>query len=221
MFNHIKHEFPTLIQENVDGVRYYLGENGEKYPSVTTVLSDYGKASIMEWRKRVGEEAANKISRTATTRGTSVHKFIEDYLNNEEIDVSSMMPNVKQVFFPMKTELEKINNIHCLETKLHSHILKIAGTVDCIAEYDGVMSVIDFKTSRRLKKREEIANYFMQGTAYSVMFEELTDQAYPIEQIVILIGVDGKSFAQVLKVKPMEYAPMLKEYILNYRKQMV
>ena len=146
--------------------------------------------------------------------------MIEKYLNNEEIDMMSLMPNVKGLFVNMRKELDKMNNIHCLESKLHSHILKLAGTVDCIAEYDGVMSVIDFKTSRRLKRKEDIANYFMQGTAYSVMFEELTNQAFPVQQIVILIGVDGKDFAQVLKVKPMEYAPMLKEYILRYRETM-
>jgi ATP-dependent exoDNAse (exonuclease V) beta subunit len=220
MFNHVSHEFPKLLQENTDGTRYYVTPNGERYPSVTTILADYKKKEILEWRERVGEKTANRISKAATTRGTSVHSVIEKYLNNEEIDMMSLMPNVKGLFVHMRKELDKMNNIHCLESKLHSHILKLAGTVDCIAEYDGVMSVIDFKTSKRLKRKEDIANYFMQGTAYSVMFEELTNQAFPIEQIVILIGVDGKDFAQVLKVKPMEYAPMLKEYILRYRQTM-
>lgn len=221
MFDHIRHEFPSLLTENLDGTRYYVTPTGERYPSVTTVLSDYKKKEIMEWRERVGEKVANRVSRTATTRGTSVHTVIEKYLNNEEVDYQSMMPNVKSLFVPMRKELDKMNNIHCLESKMHSHILKLAGTVDCIAEYDGVMSVIDFKTSRRLKRKDDIANYFMQGTAYGVMFEELTDQQHPIEQIVILIGVDGKDFAQVLKVKPMEYAPMLREYIQRYRQKMV
>jgi len=220
MFNHVSHEFPKLLQENADGTRYYVTPNGERYPSVTTILADYKKKEILEWRERVGEKTANRISKAATTRGTSVHSVIEKYLNNEEIDMMSLMPNVKGLFVNMRKELDKMNNIHCLESKLHSHILKLAGTVDCIAEYDGVMSVIDFKTSRRLKRKEDIANYFMQGTAYSVMFEELTNQEFPIQQIVILIGVDGKDFAQVLKVKPMEYAPMLKEYILRYRETM-
>lgn len=221
MFNHIRHEFPSLLTENLDGTRYYVTPTGERYPSVTTILADYKKKEIMEWRERVGEKVANRVSRTATTRGKSVHKVIENYLNNEEVDYQSLMPNVKGLFVPMRKELDKMNNIHCLESKMHSHILKLAGTVDCIAEYDGVMSVIDFKTSRRLKRKDDIANYFMQGTAYSVMFEELTDQQYPIEQIVILIGVDGKDFAQVLKVKPMEYAPMLREYIQRYKQKMV
>lgn len=220
MFNHVSHVFPKLLQENTDGTRYYVTPNGERYPSVTTILADYKKKEILEWRERVGEKTANRISKAATTRGTSVHSVIEKYLNNEEIDMMSLMPNVKGLFVNMRKELDKMNNIHCLESKLHSHILKLAGTVDCIAEYDGVMSVIDFKTSRRLKRKEDIANYFMQGTAYSVMFEELTNQEFPVQQIVILIGVDGKDFAQVLKVKPMEYAPMLKEYILRYRQTM-
>lgn len=200
MFNHIHHDFPQLLQENADGKRVYVAPNGEKYPSVTTVIADYGKEAILEWRKKVGEEKANEISRKATTRGTSVHKVLEAYLNNEDISSFEMMPNVKSLFVRMKQELDdKINNIHCLEDKLYSHELKLAGTVDCIAEYKGVLSVIDFKTSVRLKKKENIGGYFMQGAAYATMFNEMTN--LNIEQVVILIGVDTANFCQTLIVK--------------------
>jgi genome maintenance exonuclease 1 len=217
MFNHIRHEFPKLIQENTESGRFYVGPEGDHYPSVTTVLSEYNKQGILEWRKKVGDKVADEISKKATTRGTRIHAIIEDYINNNDVNLGSLMPNDKQMFLAMKKELDKIDNVHCLESKMYSTVMKLAGTVDCIAEYDGVLSVIDFKTSRRLKKKNQIENYFMQGTAYSVMFEELTDQMYPIKQVVILIGVDDKDFAQVLKVNPMDYVRMLKEYIDLYR----
>ena len=115
VFNHIRHEFPQLLQENADGKRVYVAPNGEKYPSVTTVIADHGKEAILEWRKRVGDEKANEISRKATTRGTSVHKVLEMHLNNEDVSSVEMMPNVKSLFVRMKQELnEKVNNIHCL-----------------------------------------------------------------------------------------------------------
>ncbi len=143
MFNHIHHDFPKLLQENVDGTRHYVTPTGERYPSVTTVLSDYGKEGIIEWRKKVGEAKANEISRKATTRGTSVHKALEMYLKNEDVSSLEMLPNVKSLFVRMKQEIDsKVNNIHCLEDKLFSHKLGLAGTVDCIAEHNGVLSVM-------------------------------------------------------------------------------
>ena len=218
MFNHIRHDFPQLLQENTDGKRLYVAPNGERYPSVTTVIADHGKEAILEWRKRVGDEKANEISRKATTRGTSVHKVLEAYLNNEDTSGFDMMPNVKSLFVRMKQELEsKVNNIHCLESRLFSHELKLAGTVDCIAEYKGVLSVIDFKTSIRLKKKENIGGYFMQGAAYATMFNEMTN--LNIEQIVILIGVDTANFCQTLTIKGDEihhYRQELQKYIDGY-----
>ena len=199
MFNHVSHNFPVLLQENVDGSRRYVTPTGEKYPSVTTVLADYNKEGILEWRKKVGEEKANEISRKATTRGTGVHKALEMYLNNEDTSTLQMMPNVKSLFVRMKQEIDaKVNNIHCLESKLFSHKLKLAGTVDCIAEHEGVLSVIDFKTSIRLKRKENIGNYFMQCAAYADMFTEMT--SLPIKQVIVLIGVDTANFCQTLKI---------------------
>ena len=221
MFNHIHHDFPKLVQENVDGTRCYVTPTGERYASVTTVLSNYKKKELMEWRAKVGEEKANEISRKATTRGTGVHKAIERHLLNEEIDVlrENMMPNVRNLFVKMKKELVKINNIHCLESKLFSHELQLAGQVDCVAEYNGVLSVIDFKTSVRLKKKEDIENYFMQGVAYGTMFTELT--GLPFEQVVIIIGVDTADFCQTMFVKGDDLKPYrnkLQWYIDEYYK---
>ena len=218
MFNHIHHDFPQLLTENVLGSRMYVAPNGQRYPSVTTVIADHGKEAILEWRKKVGDEKANEISRKATTRGTGVHKALETYLNNEDTFELNMMPNVKSLFVRMKQELdEKVNNIHCLEDKLYSHNLKLAGTVDCIAEYKGVLSVIDFKTSIRLKKKENIGGYFMQGAAYATMFNEMTN--LNIEQVVILIGVDTANFCQTLIVKSDEiqhHRQELQKYIDAY-----
>lgn len=221
MFNHIKHDFPQLLQENLEGRRVYVAPNGERYPSVTTVLSDYNKEGLMEWRAKVGEAKANQISRTATNRGTGVHKALELYLQNQDLTDHEMMPNVKSLFVRMKKELdEKVNNIHCLEDKLFSHQLKLAGTVDCIAEYKGELAVIDFKTSIRLKKKEHIGNYFMQGAAYATMFTEMT--GIEINKVVILIGVDTANFCQTMYASGdelAEYKAQLHTYIDAYTKK--
>jgi genome maintenance exonuclease 1 len=214
MFTHIEHNFPQLLRETVDGTRMYISPTGERYPSVTTVLSDYNKEGLKEWRARVGETKANEISRKATTRGTSVHKVIEKFLKNEDVSNIEMLPNVKSLFVRMKEELsEKVNNIHCLESPLFSHELKLAGTVDCIAEHNGILSVIDFKTSIRLKKKEQIGNYFMQAAAYRTMFHEMTGLL--AKQVVILIGVDTANFCQTLVVKEDELE-LHKQELLKY-----
>ena len=217
-FKHVTHDFPTLLREQSEAGRFYVTPDGKKYPSVTTVIADHGKEAILEWRKRVGDEKANEVSRKATTRGTGVHKALETYLNNEDTSGLNMMPNVKSLFVRMKQELDdKVNNIHCLEDRLFSHDLKLAGTVDCIAEYKGVLSVIDFKTSIRLKKKENIGGYFMQGAAYATMFNEMT--GLNIDQIVILIGVDTANFCQTLIIRGDEihyYRQELQKYIDAY-----
>jgi hypothetical protein len=216
-FTHIPREFPKLLQENVNGERMYLTPDGNKYPSVTTVLSDYNKEGILQWRKNVGEEKANEITRKATTRGTRVHKIIEKYLMNEEIrNLDEMMPDAKSIFFKMKSELNNIDNIMCLETRMFSHELKIAGTVDCVAEYKGKLSVIDFKTSTRLKKKADIENYFMQASAYGVMFSE--HSGLQIENFVIMIGVDDAAFTQILSVDSSEILTY-KDQLLKFRHQ--
>lgn len=185
MFNHIHHDIPKLNRVDSPDGRVYETPTGKKYPSVTSIVGMLGKKEIMEWRQRVGEEEANRVSQRATKRGTSIHSLCESYLKNEEVTPSMFD---LRMFNSLTPFLNKINNIHCLETQLFSHHLQTAGTVDCIAEYEGKLSVIDFKSSRRVKTVEEIHAYFLQTSAYAVMFEELTGVS--INRLVIIMGVD-------------------------------
>ena len=187
MFEHIHHDIPKLVRIDSEGGRVYETPTGTKYPSVTSVIGILGKAAIHEWRARVGEEEANRVSARAAKRGTSIHSLCEDYLLNKEVK-----PNIfdLEVFNSIKPRLDRISEVHCLETQLFSHHLRVAGTVDCIARYAGKMSVIDFKTSKRMKTRDEIHTYFMQTAAYAVMFEELT--GIPVSQLVIIMAVDDE-----------------------------
>lgn len=217
-FEHIK--LPELQfdleSQTTESGRLYLTPTGKKYPSVTTVLSHYNAKAIAEWRERVGHEEANKISGRASRRGTKLHSVCEKYLLNEinELKMHSMMPNIKELFLKVKPYIDNnITKVYALEQSLYSDNLRIAGRVDCIAEWDGVLSVIDFKTSTRAKRKESIQNYFMQCTAYAEMFYELTGTQ--IHQSIVLIGVEEDS-GQIFTEKTSDYYPLLKEYIERY-----
>ncbi len=207
-----------LETETINGKRFYKTPEGLLYPSVTTITSQHGKDKILEWRKRVGEEEANRISTRASNRGTKVHKICENYLNNEEdyartnpAHIHKTMPDTIAMFKSLQPLLdEHVNNIHALEIPLYSHHLKVAGRVDCIAEYDGKLSIIDFKTSSKLKEESWIKGYFMQCSAYAVMYEERT--GIPVSQIVIMIAVDSEH-PQVFIKKRNDY---IKDFI-SYR----
>ena len=218
MFNHLEPvQLPELKARNVDGKRFYETENGEAYPSITTVLSQRDKKGLMEWRKRVGEEVANHIGRKAANRGTALHNMVEDYLNN--LDQVELTEKHKKnflawcMFNEFKPILNNINNIHTQEAQLFSEKYTVAGRVDCIAEYEGELSVIDFKTSSGEKKEEWITNYFIQGSAYAEMYEERTGT--PIENIVILVVTEDGS-TQVFKKNKKDYLPLLKEAIEEF-----
>jgi genome maintenance exonuclease 1 len=170
-----------------DGRRFYTLPDGTRLPSVTTVIGAQKKASIMAWRKRVGEEKANAISKKASGRGTKVHLMCEDYLNNKPLP--NMMPDVKEMFLSIKPTLNRINNIHYQEQSLWSTQLGMAGRSDCIGEFDGELSSIDFKTSSRVKAREDILDYFWQTTAYALMYEELV--GIIINKLVIIMAVEN------------------------------
>ena len=187
MFNHVPVEIGKLVQVNAKGGRYYETPSGAKYPSVTSVTRLHNLESIQAWKDKVGEEEAGKISRRALARGNKIHSLAEKYLLNEG-DLSDDFS--KTDFGVMIPYLDKINNIHCLETQLYSDHLKTAGTVDCIGEYDGKLTVIDFKTSAKLKKREWVKDYFMQCSAYAVMYEERTGT--PIERLLLIINVEDE-----------------------------
>ena len=179
-----------LKTETVDGKRRYVTPTGEKYPSVTTVLSDYKKQGIKEWRKRVGNEKANKISRQASNRGTKVHKICENYLNNENNLYENFTPDNIDMFKSIQPILNEIDVVYAQERTLFSHHLKTAGRVDCVGKFRGKPHIIDFKTSTNPKKWEWIDNYFMQGSAYSVMWEEMTGISIPYMAIIIAVVND-------------------------------
>ena len=185
MKNFIYHDFPKL--ERVDGPegRVYNTPTGKQYPSITRVTGMLTEDSIKQWRSRVGNEEANKISTKAANRGTRIHTLCENFLQGKPVE-----PDMFDVEFwnEFKPYVDKIDNIHALESKLYSDKLQVAGTVDCIGDYEGVPNIIDFKTSGKPKDINNIQHYFLQATAYSVMFEELTGIIIP--DITILIGVD-------------------------------
>lgn len=217
-FNHLYNDpvICTLNREEVDGKRFYVSPSGRKLPSVTTFLGHFKKASIMEWRRRVGEEEANKISAKASRRGTKFHSLMESYLSNQEgFLTEDLMPDVKQAFYDFKSTVDRIDNIHYIETMLYSEALGLAGQVDCIGEFDGVPSIIDFKTSNKIKKEEWIENYFEQCTCYSLMYEEMTGRRH--DQIVVLISVDQEPKPQVFVKQRKDYIPGLIEKIKQFR----
>lgn len=209
MFNHVK-QLEDFAQDKTapDGSRRYFTKSGAAYPSVTTVLSVLSRDSIKEWRKRVGAEEANKVSRQASTRGTKIHLLCEDILNNKEIDTSNMSLLDKETFKNFRPLLDRIDNIHGQEIALYSDHLRLAGRVDCIAEFDGKLSIIDFKTSSKPKRKEWIESYFAQAAGYAIMYEERT--GIPINRSVIMIAVEGDD-PQIFVEKRDNFVPLLLE----------
>jgi genome maintenance exonuclease 1 len=179
-----------MTTESINGRRHYVLPDGRKFRSVTTVLSEkMDKTALLEWRKKVGEEEAQKISTQAARRGTAVHSIAERYVLNEDNYVHDSMPSGIDSFNSIKTLLdEHVDNILGVELPLYSSALETAGRCDLIAEFNGVPSVIDFKTSRKLKKEEWIESYFLQTTCYAMMFERLYNIHIP--QVVVMIAVD-------------------------------
>ena len=204
---------PEIHTETINGRRFYVTPEGKKYPSITTVLSGRSKEGINRWRKSVGDDVANQIMRSAAKRGTAVHQLVEDYLNNTELSNQDVLPLA--LFSILKPELDDIHNIVLQEGGLYSDKWGIAGRVDCIAEYKGKLSVIDFKTSTREKKEEWVENYFIQGSAYCEMYEERFNQE--INQVVILIVTEDGAVQTFIKDKK-DYLPLLKPAIEEFNK---
>jgi genome maintenance exonuclease 1 len=210
IFEHKKIEFEELPTVTEDGKRFYKTPDGILYPSVTTITSLMGKDSIIAWRKRVGEAEANKISTQASSRGTRMHGICEDYLCNKQFK-STIMPDAMAMFKSIQPILDEcIDDVHAIEAPLYSHHLRVAGRVDCVAKYNGGLSIIDWKTSSKQKDEKWIQNYFMQCSAYAVMFEERTK--IPVPQLVVIIAVAGDN-PQVFIKKRNDY---IKEFI-SYR----
>ena len=200
-----------------DGVRFYPIPGADKYyPSVTSVTSFKNAQFFAEWRRRIGETEANRITARATQRGTAFHSMAEDHFRGT-LDVNKYLENNPlsvRMFQSAKTTLNRINNIHCLETFLYSHYLGLAGRVDCIAEYDGELAVVDFKTSTKEKSEEHIEHYFVQETAYAAMFLERT--GIEVKKIVTLIAVEDGSIQVFQKYNLDDYLQLLKSYIEEF-----
>jgi len=221
-FNHIKlKELDFDLQATTtERGREYLTPRGHSYPSVTTVLSEYNKKALFEWRERVGAEEANRIAAKASSRGTKLHIVCEKYLLNEMtgLKMQTMMPDTKELFISLKPHIdENIGNVYSIEQALYSSRLRLAGRVDCIAEWNGQLSIIDFKTSTRPKTEDGILNYFMQCTAYAEMFEEITH--LPINQLVVAIAVADGSNQFFVREKTQHYIDSLDLYIGKYWKK--
>ncbi len=183
-------DFTELATENLHGKRHYVTPDGLKFPSVTSVTSLAIRDGIKKWRERVGEKEANKISSMAARRGTKVHKLCEDYLNNVELDYGAIEPINHFLFKQIKPVLDtRLSEVYGLEVPLYSNWLRVAGRVDLVGMYDGKVSIIEFKTAAKRKRRDWITNYFMQESAYAVMFEEMTD--IPVSQLVTIIAVES------------------------------
>lgn len=199
-----------------DGKRYYTTPSGMRLPSVTTVVGAMKKQSIMEWRARVGEEEANRVSRLATGRGNRVHLLAEKHINNETIDYRKEMPDAIEMFNSIKPLINKsVNNIHYQECSLWSEKIGLAGRVDLIAEWDGVLSVIDFKTSKKVKNRKDIFDYFAQECAYALMYEELVGDS--IAQLVTVMAVENDS-PLIFIERTDDHINTLSEHIQFYNK---
>ncbi len=196
----------SLTTQTINGQRYYVLPDGvTKLKSVTTILSEkLDKTALLEWRKRVGEEEANRISAQSTRRGNSIHKIAERYVLNEENIYQNEMPVNVESFQPIKSALDAhVDNILGVELPLCSKALGCAGRTDLVAEYDGKVSIIDFKTSKKLKKEEWIESYFLQSTVYSMMFERIYSISVP--QIVIILTVDNERTPQTFVMERSRY----------------
>ena len=216
MFTHLNKLGDFELEANtIDGVRYYTLPSGKKAPSITSITSFYNRQTFINWRKKIGEEEANKITKVATDRGTKFHDLVEKYLSNEDVSsLKGVLPSTKARWIAARESLNKIDNIHALEKPLYSEYFGIAGRVDCIAEYEGELAVIDFKTSKKIKPEKWLENYFVQETAYACMYYEMTGT--PVKKIVTLMVADNGDVKVYEKRNKGEYIKLLTKYIKEF-----
>ena len=215
MFNHVDIDLPKLSRETIDGVRYYSVPDEEellKLVSITSVTSHFNKEIFLNWRKRVGNEEADRVTKAATRRGTDMHTLTEHYLKNE--DLPEVPPISDFLFKISKGKLNLINSIYALEGSLYSKQLGIAGTVDCIAEYNGELAIIDFKTSKKPKPREWVEHYFVQCMAYGCMLYELTGIC--IKKLVIIMSCENGECVVYEEYDKAKYIKLLQQYITKF-----
>jgi len=216
MFTHLNKLGDFELEANtIDGVRYYTLPSGKKAPSITSITSFYNRQIFKNWREKVGEEQANKITKVATDRGTKFHDLVEKYLSNEDISsLKNVLPTTKARWIAARDALNNIDNIHALEKPLYSEYFGIAGRVDCIAEYEGELAVIDFKTSKKIKPEKWLENYFVQETAYACMYFEMT--GISVKKIVTLMVADNGDVKVYEKRNKGEYIKLLTKYIKEF-----
>ena len=215
MFNHVDVILPKLERETIDGIRYYKVPDDEellKLVSITSVTSHFNKEIFVKWRKKVGDDEADRITKAATSRGTDMHTLVEHHLKNEKLP--EVQPLSDFLFKIAKSDLNRINNIYALEGSLYSKQLGIAGTVDCIGEYDGELAIIDFKTSKKPKPREWIEHYFVQCMAYGCMLYELT--GISVKKLVIIMACENGECIVYEERDKAKYIKLLTEYIRKF-----
>ena len=216
MFNHVDLSLPSLDRETIDGVRYYKVPDEEeliRLVSITSVTSHFNKEIFVKWRKRVGEEEANRITKKATSRGTDMHTLVENYLLNIP-ELPKVQPISDFLFKISRSTLDNINNIHALESSLYSKELGIAGTVDCIAEYEGELAIIDFKTSAKPKPEDWIEHYFVQCMAYGCMLYEMT--GIMVKKLVIIMACENGECVVYEQRDKAKYIKLLTQYIRKF-----
>ena len=214
-FNHVDVKLPKLSRETIDGVRYYSVPDEDellKLVSITSITSHFNKEIFVNWRKKVGNEEADRITKAATSRGTDMHTLTEHYLKNENLP--TVQPISDFLFKIAKGKLNKIDNIHALEGSLYSKELGIAGTVDCIAEYDGELAIIDFKTSKKPKPRDWVEHYFVQCMAYGCMLYELT--GISVKKLVIIMACENGECVIYEEKNKAKYIKLLSKYIRKF-----
>ena len=200
--------------KTTESIRLYNLPSGQWVPSITSVTSFYNRQIFVDWRKRVGLEEANKITRIATARGTDYHQACQDYLENKELDWNNYKPMTKIMFLHAKKYLDKINNIHAIERTLYSEYLGLAGRVDCIAEYEGELAVIDFKTSGKIKPEKWLENYFVQEMFYASAYYELTE--IPVVKLITIMVTPGGEVKVFDKRNKGDYIKLLVRYIKEF-----
>jgi genome maintenance exonuclease 1 len=203
-----------LEKKEKNGIRLYNLPSGAWVPSITSVTSFYNREIFVKWRKRVGLEEANRITKKATARGTDFHQVCQDYLENKELNWDDYQPLTKFMFHHAKPYLDKINNIHAIERTLYSEYLGLAGRVDCIAEYEGELAVIDFKTSDKIKPEEWIENYFVQETFYAAAYYEMTGQV--VNKLITLMVTPSGEVKVFDKRNKGDYIKLLVRYIKEF-----
>ena len=203
-----------LDKKEVDGIRLYNLPNGDWVPSITSVTSFYNREVFRKWRQRVGEKEANRVTKESTTRGTDYHEAAQAYLENKELDWDNYLPLTQFMFKSSQPYLDKIGKIHAIERTLYSEYLGLAGRVDCIAEYDGELAIIDFKTSKKIKPEKWVEQYFVQETAYACMYYELT--GIPVEKLITIMVTPEGDVHVYDKRNKSDYIKLLVKYVKEF-----